>query len=88
MPQGLQVFDGSANLQVDVTTRLTRMLGSVITYGSAGSFTIPEAGTGDPWIYPTYISGSSYVQQVELAGDVISWAANASTNLEIYYGRF
>lgn len=52
MPAGLQVFDSSGNLVLDVTDRLCMIVGEFKTGTSDGSFSVPN-GKGDPFFYIT-----------------------------------
>lgn len=58
MPQGLQCWDASGNLTVDITTRLTRVLGSQ-TIASGASGTITHAGFSTGTIWFLLFAGSS-----------------------------
>lgn len=49
MPQGLQIWDENGVLTLDITSRLTRLEGSVSTGVVNGSFVIPLA-SGTPFI--------------------------------------
>lgn len=47
MPAGFQAFDGAGNLYMDVGDRVSRMLGSVYTYGMDGALGIAGDNTGE-----------------------------------------
>ena len=49
MPQGLQVFDSGGNLTLDVTERLTVLVGSAYAAGSDGSLYVGALPAGDFW---------------------------------------
>ncbi len=49
MPEGSQCWDASGKLILDVTDRLTRLLGVISTRTTNGSYTDSELSTGDPW---------------------------------------
>jgi len=49
MPQGLQIWDAAGVLQLDITTRLTRIEGTIQTGTTSGSFVIPLS-SGTPFI--------------------------------------
>lgn len=50
MPQGLQIFDSNGNMTLDVTDRLTRILGEFQTGTVDGSITDSALSYGMPWI--------------------------------------
>ncbi|URL59630.1 hypothetical protein IM816_05905 [Luteibacter flocculans] len=71
---GIQVFDAAGNLQIDVTTRLSRVIGTtVIPAGSSGAIAVPNAGQGAIWyaIYTT--NGNRYTPVISVDNGVISW---------------
>lgn len=77
--QGLQIWDGAGNIQLDVTTRLTRLEGSISTGVSDGSFVMPSS-SGTPFIV---VMDNSQVYNrrgpgVWLDGNVIRWAFSTS----------
>lgn len=49
MPAGIQTFDASGNLILDLTDRITRLIGSVVTGTVAGSIVVPEFSQGTPF---------------------------------------
>lgn len=49
MPQGLQAWDASSVLTVDITDRLTRIIGSV-RVTAPGSMTVAEFSQGTPFV--------------------------------------
>lgn len=49
MPQGLQIFNAQGGTVLDLTDRLTRIIGAVSTGMSNGSTTDAELSTGTPW---------------------------------------
>lgn len=76
MAYGLRVRDSAGNIKVDITDRLTRVVGSQSTGTSAGSLIV--SGQGDVWYtildaVPTNGSGNM-PPQVSLSGNVISWS--------------
>ena len=83
MPQGLQVFDANGNTVVDVTTRLTKYLGTIDTGTSGGSIVNNALLDGDLWMIDIektlYYDQSSSVltwNMVEFtkSGNTLSWA--------------
>lgn len=53
MAFGFQVFNGQGQLIVDITDRLTRIIGQVATGTSPGSIVVPEwnGQYGTPWVF-------------------------------------
>lgn len=78
---GLQCWDASGNMRVDITSRLSRIVGSVGIDGVAasGAFTDPNLANGAPWLsfQPTNVWG--YVNMdvsrpnFSVSGNTISW---------------
>jgi len=95
MTAGIQAFDPSGNLIVDVSTRITRVSGFLsIPAGSIGSVTVPNADQGNVW-YALYIplnSGKYYRPVMSVNGGVISWAPSTlglpAVDLSILYGVY
>jgi hypothetical protein len=76
---GVQVFDASGNLLIDVTTRLSRVIGTqTITAGSSGSLAVPNATQGQIWWAISPSNGSRYVPLISISGNTISWSTNTS----------
>ncbi len=104
MPQGLQCRDAGDNLILDVTDRLTRLLGIISTGTTNGTHTDPELSTGDPWWFlrcetsEDAYNGSMYPIQVTITANTntIAWQFNeyllrpGSTvkSAKIYYGVY
>lgn len=79
MPQGLQVWDANGVLTLDITTRLTRLVGSITTGVVDGSYTIPFE-TGSPFIV-VMDNSQIYTRRgpgVWLEGYIIRWAFSTS----------
>ena len=79
MPQGLQVFDENGNIVVDVTDRLTKILGSFETHGKDGSITDDRLEGMDYWVMLEFyrIGKTSFDYGWPLItrlGNTISWA--------------
>lgn len=49
MAVGLQVWDANGNLVVDITDRLSKILGTVYTGSSNGSVTVSGLSEGEPF---------------------------------------
>jgi hypothetical protein len=75
MPQGLQVWDASGQLVLDVTDSLTRIVSITnVPAGATGSIQLPE---GRPFWY----TGSTYVPGSQLAGYAPAVSVNGSNLL-------
>lgn len=81
MPAGIQCFDSSGNLVVDITARLSRYSGSSSVSGSAGAVSV--AGTGTIWFafQPTLIWGFINMDVTRpiftVSGTTLSWSYSA-----------
>ena len=74
MPAGLQTFDATGNIIVDITTRITRVSGVVaIPAGSTGSVVVPNASQGTIWYAFCHQSGDRYYPAIIINGATISW---------------
>lgn len=51
VPQGIQVFDKNGNITIDVTDRLTQVVGiyTIPRTSSEGSITVPNIGNNKVW---------------------------------------
>lgn len=78
MAQGLQCFDANGNLTLDVTDRLTRVLGQFNTNSLDGSITDSNLASGSPWIFESSSSISPALDvsplTVKIEGTTITWA--------------
>lgn len=88
MTAGLQCFDASGQLTLDVTTRLGRIIGQVQTTGSAGSLTAPGFSQGEPFFcllpiaYPgAGASGGTVWPKVSISGQTLSWSSGSQAYL-------
>ena len=76
MGLGMQVFDASGNIMIDVTTRLSRVIGTVaIPAASTSSLAVPNTMQGTIW-YSIYGGGNGnrYSPVITVSGGVISWS--------------
>lgn len=85
MPQGFQVFNGSGVLLVDITDRLTRIVGQVATGTTAGSITVPEfnGAYGTPWVFVQQRNASANLfgkrtVKTSISGTTLSWTFEPS----------
>lgn len=78
MPQGLQVFGASGSLTLDVTERLTVLVGTAYAGGSDGSLAVGALPAGDFWalVFPTIDIHWDVctVPQVTYNGSSVVWA--------------
>lgn len=81
MAFGFQVFDPQGRLIVDITDRLTRIIGQVYTGDQPGSIQVPGwASYGTPWVFVlqrpnasfTPLNGTRFVRPT-ISGDTLSW---------------
>ncbi len=94
MAAGLQAWDASGNLIVDLTTRLSRIVGvKAIAANESGSVTV-DASLGTPWaiaVPTSYPSGCCHA--ITISGGTISYAPNTSvpslqTAATLFYGVY
>lgn len=96
MPAGLQVFDGSGNVVLEVTDSTAKYLGTLSVAASSGT---PQSGTitdtgfslGTSWYLTTLPASTSLVAEdsatVSVSGNVLSWTTESSCPAFIlYYG--
>lgn len=76
MAAGLQVFDATGGLVLDVTDRLTRVGGRLRTNGVAGSIRSSLLTSGEPWFLISTVGMPSTGQalpRISVSGDTLSW---------------
>ncbi|AWH15460.1 hypothetical protein [Pseudomonas phage 98PfluR60PP] len=103
MPQGLECYeDDGVTLTMSVTDRVTKILGSIDTGVTAGTFHVPAFAEGTPWVsyfaynneHPNSITAKVSVNTVN---NTIEWNFNFEnpfypppfarlTNTKIFYG--
>jgi len=94
MGVGAQVFDESGNLMIDVTTRLSRLFGTLlIGAGSTGSVIVADSGTGAIWYALYTANGNRYSPVMTISGDTISWSPRGgfpggAVDATMLYGRY
>lgn len=84
---GFRVYDDSNNLVVDISDRLGRFIGSVVTTAAAGSITVPEFEQGTPFYacQSLYALGfNTSVQRITISDKTLSWTAGSGGSLVIY----
>ena len=93
MPQGLQIFDASANIVLDVSSNLTRYIGYVDTNKINGSISNSLFLNSRPWYQKVRLSsewGPDYLT-VSFNGDIMTWTYNNPSivyNIRIFYGVY
>lgn len=92
MAQGLQCFDANGNMTLDVTDRLTRVLGEFNTGTFSGSLTDTNLSSGTPW-YILRAAASSYSEAsctISFGLQSISWTFGSGTPISknITYGVY
>lgn len=94
MPQGLQCFDDNGNSVLDVTDRLTRVIGELETGVSDGSVYNESLTYGIPWFIVINDSAPWYTKasvQVSVANGTLSWSLSTTgqrSNNKIIYGVY
>jgi hypothetical protein len=85
MTAGLQVWDESGNLVVDITDRLAKMLGTIYTGAVSGSASVPGLSSGTPFYVATPVSTdptamAMFAPAISLhqASEMISWTFEAN----------
>lgn len=77
MPQGLQTWDANGVLTVDVTDRLTKVLGTINTGKTTGSYTIGNFPNNDIWFTCIPLINTNNTKAigpaVKISNGVISW---------------
>lgn len=92
MPQGLQVWDSAGNLTLDVTNRLTKIIGRIITTpNGSGAVTVPSDIGGSVWFscQPNYkrILSQPYPPNVTISDRTITWSGGQQA-IVIEYGVY
>lgn len=78
MPEGLQVFDPTGFMTLDITDSITRFLGIQGVSGNSGTIYHDGFATGRPWAYAIAI-GSQGVGRFKTAALEFSWSGNTMT---------
>jgi len=87
MPAGFEAFGPQGQLEVSVTSRMTRLLGRV-TSAQSGSSQEPALAQGQPFYFPVLDqNGLMYPRefgQVTFSGTTMSWGFNS----DFYFGTY
>ncbi|HDS1648650.1 TPA: hypothetical protein QEL68_000334 [Stenotrophomonas maltophilia] len=87
MPAGFEAFGPKGQLEVSVTSRMTRLLGRV-TSAQNGSSQEPALAQGQPFYFPVLDqNGLMYPRefgQVTFSGTTMSWGFNS----DFYFGTY
>lgn len=82
MTAGLQVFDGSGVLVVNIGDRLGRILGSVDVGTENGSVTVPGFSLGQPFYFLRAIGPQqgTFPPTITVSGNTLYWSAPSGYN--------
>lgn len=91
MPQGLQAFDENGHMVVDISDRLTHVLGSTITQAS-GYIDVPGSGQGNEiWaaFIPLNANQDAFNQtlpKLYIEGDRVRWDYAVPAQISVTWG--
>ncbi|QBC44470.1 hypothetical protein [Iodobacter fluviatilis] len=87
MAQGLRVYDEQGRLTLDMTDRVSKILGSVRVAGS-GTAWAPLLQGNQLWA--VFVPDDTYIipPAITISGNTVSWSAGESYSGLIYYGSF
>lgn len=99
MPQGLQVFDMTGFMTLDITDSITRFLGIASVSGNSGTIYHDGFSTGRPWAHPIPKGGFAHSRfqtatcEFSWSGNAMTWtrrynAGSAPNNFDIVYGVY
>lgn len=79
MPQGLQIWNESGQLILDLTDRLTRVTGDTYVGGTNSSVAVPGSGTGTIWwaFMADVDTFTANFPVFSISGDSLVWSYNA-----------
>jgi len=70
-------------VEIEITTKLTRMVGQVHTYGVNGSIVVPEFASGYPYFTLSRLQSSGYgyliSPKLSASGTTLSWTYGANS---------
>lgn len=84
MAYGMRIWDSLGRVQIDTTTRLSRVLGTVVTPASSGSVTNADFSTGTMWFIFKYDCknfnyNEAILINVVVIGNTLSWTYSMTT---------
>lgn len=92
MSQGLQVFDSSGNLMIDITNRLTRYIGIVDTGANSGQLTNDALVGGDLWISVIGMGAGTFnnsqpieYPRIEKSGNTLTWSYSTAYKIQLIF---
>ncbi len=96
MPAGLQVFDASSNILLDLTDRASRIVGVVFIAGNASGSVFVDPSQGTPWAVPwprSFPIGSAHKITINPSTGQIDYAPNTSVaglqvDADLFYGVY
>ncbi|KQE85723.1 hypothetical protein [Acinetobacter lactucae] len=84
MPQGLQTWDANENITLDLTDRLTKVLGTINTGTTNGSQNVGTFSNADFWFTCIPIANTNNVKaigpSVKYANGLLSWDWSDTNN--------
>lgn len=91
MPQGLQVFDASGRLTLDISDRITRIIDTRSIVGQ-GSVNIPALANGTPFAFGVLNAPSNNPRGgfvlVTVAGTVVTYRVPSGVSATLISGLF
>lgn len=84
MPQGLQIWDASGNLVVDLTDHFGRLIGYQ-NVSSSGSFSSSEFSKGTPFYLYLPSNYNQNYPSIFFSGNTLNWTGSSFSGV-IYYG--
>lgn len=92
MPQGIQVFDESGQIIADMTSRTSKILGTVNTNGVNGSLTDNRLLDGNLWVSIEKMEPTGIADVIGLEvvanGSTLSWTHHRTSEVSFYNFRF
>lgn len=92
VPQGIQVFDESGQVIADMTSRTSKILGTVNTNGVNGSLTDNRLLDGNLWVAIEKMEPTGIADVIGLEvvanGSTLSWTHHRTSSVSFYNFRF
>ena len=92
MPQGIQVFDENGQIIADMTSRTSKILGTVNTNGRNGSLTDNRLLDGNLWVAIEKMEPTGIADVIGLEvvanGSTLSWTHHRTSSVSFYNFRF